>query len=1142
MKMEEVRADVVGFLRKELIGPDPVPPEIQANGEEVLTLDPPRLRYGAGVLFPQATAVESTQDTSSSDAPGDGAEALPSDPDLPEPIIEGEERTAGTDEDPSEAVDETVSLANAFLPSAMGLSTLAELPPDGFVVNVQAATYRPHDVPYVNKQGETKKRRQFLREPFEQKVEVPSTALHGPNVTKWSGPVKLENGKESGLEVRILSRPRTQDGAGPSCRLLTISLVNARQSRNGRPSNERCFFQVSFQVCAVDNSPCFMEYPEPRGLLLDEEEQSMAMLYRHRKTYAIGHGCAAEWNEVSEGRADSIRTEAIPVYELKPIIPTRFEDLPLRMLDLSDAGEPAPIVSRLNSLCDRYESWIEEQATKTQAPDFPKDCLKAAERHLENCRRCLERMRSGVALLEQDGTVMQAFRLANRAMLLQQLHYALPLREWQGKQGETPRIPQGHQPDINNPSAGKGSWYPFQLAFILMNLRSLASNADPEREIVDLIWFPTGGGKTEAYLGLTAFAILLRRLRNPVDGETSVLMRYTLRLLTAQQFQRAASLICALDYLRSSGAAALGSTTISIGLWVGGGLTPNSRDDALTAVRRLTQGNCRDNPFVMLKCPWCGAEMGPRQFGSQTRVMGYETQKSPRTVIFKCKDTQCHFSRTEKLPLVVIDEDIYETPPTLIIGTVDKFAMLPWKPEASALFGLKDADHPSQPPDLIIQDELHLISGPLGSMVGHYETLVQELCSRRDTTGVLRPKIIASTATISKAAEQCNALYDCGKDNVLLFPPQCLRAGDSFFAYEDMDAPGRLYVGVHASALPSHVAAQVRVISALLQAPLSIDADENERDPYWTLICYFNSLRELGHAATLIRAYIREYLDAMWLRKHIRKSEGMAPSRRRFVEVALELTSRIATSEIPAALQKLGRSYSLDRDEKAVDICLATNMISVGVDVPRLGLMTVVGQPKTTSEYIQATSRVGRRHPGLVVTVYNTGKPRDRSHYEHFRSYHASIYRQVEPTSVTPFATPVRERALHAILATLVRYWGSPDNRRRPQPFPDDQLLDEIRQVIEDRVAGVEPEERELTLALLDERLDRWKRILPPRYGDFGPPQTDIPLMYPAGSEPLEAWENNSWATPSSMRDVDATCDARVIGQYPRRDTWSEPE
>lgn len=1129
-----MRTQIIDFLRKELIGPDPIPPFVQANGEEILVTDPPRLRYGAGILFPQKTVAEASTDQSPTEVTGLETEIVSTTPESPEPEIIGEEKIEATTEDPVDAADETISLANAFLPSAIGFSCLAELSEAGFVAEIGAAVYRSEKRRYETERGETREGRYYLRIPFRSCVNVSSLELQGAAVKVLRKVLTIGDGRNSGLELVIVSRNRLRGISDVPQRLLTVTLVNTLSSPSGRAENEKCFFQVKLKLRSANDHPCFLEYPEREGEPLDEEDASLALLYRHRKTYAIGHGCAAEWNEAVEGRADLVRTEIMPEFEIKPIVPILFEDLKLRMINLSDRRNEDDGIRLLVSLCDKYEAWINRQQAIVNDQSFPHDHLRAARRHLEKCRFCLSRMRSGLDLLRNDKTAMLAFRLANRAMLLQQLHYPLRLREWRLGDGGRPQIDPVLLPEIDNPPEGKGSWYPFQIAFILMNLKSLAIPGDSERGIVDLIWFPTGGGKTEAYLGLASFAILLRRLRDPQNVGTTVLMRYTLRLLTAQQFQRAASLICALETIRSEMSNVIGNNPFSIGLWVGMELTPNDRVAAVKALNNLNQGTTGDNPFILLKCPWCGAQMGPVRFGNQTRCMGYEKQINPSTVIFRCKDASCRFGGSSRLPLFVIDEDIYETRPTVVIGTVDKFAMLPWRSKARRLFRIEAGDK-NTPPDLIIQDELHLISGPLGSMVGHYETGIQELCTWRTQDQIIGPKIIASTATICRAAEQCHGLYNCGIKNVFHFPPQCLRAGDSFFAIEDECASGRVYVGVHASALPSHVTAQVRVMASLLQAPLyATTAHESDRDPYWTLVGYFNSLRELGHAATLIRADIREYLNAMWLRKGIEKPKGPGIDRRRFINVALELTSRISSTEIPESLQKLELSYPPQGEEHPVDICLATNMISVGVDVPRLGLMAVIGQPKTTSEYIQATSRVGRRYPGVVVVIYNTGKPRDRSHYEHFRSYHASIYRQVEPTSVTSFAPPVRERALHALLITLVRYFGKQNNRERPQPFPDEHLINFICQIVRQRVQGVDPEEEALTMDLLGDRFAHWERVLPSRYGDFGPPQQDLPLMYPAGSEPIQDWENKAWPTPSSMRNVDANCEAAVIRQFPQ--------
>ena len=1086
-----VRDQIVDFLRAELIGPDPVPPDVQENGEEILVTDPPRLRYGAGVLFPQGVSVEKSEDVESAETTGFEEEVEKEETDVD---VEEDNKNREIVEDHS--AEEITSLTNSYLPSAIGFSCLATIPKAGFLVEVRAGTYHSEPRKYTTKSGEMRTGRKYLRTPLEYVLEVLSSDLEGEDLRTWTGVVKDSGGEDVNLQVRILSRPRQPGDDGMPRRLLTVALINCQESATGRADNSRCFFQVELRLRSADHSAPFLEYPDREGEPLDVEEDSLRLLYRHRKTYAVGHGCATDWHEVDEGLADMIQSDIIPTYEIKPINPTSFKDLDLNMYDLSTLGDEAAIYPVLNSLCDKYEDWIRQQQITVDSPNFPEEFRDAALSHLDNCRDCLRRMHSGLDLLKADSAVMHAFRHANHAMLLQQLHYSLPMRTWTIPDKGSPKIDSVTWPDPANTPPGLGSWRPFQIAFILMNLRSIAMPEDDERDIVDLIWFPTGGGKTEAYLGLTAFTIFWRRLLDPDDAGTTVLMRYTLRLLTTQQFQRSASLICACEIIRRE-STELGSDPITIGLWVGRSLTPNVRKDAVNALSQLSQGKTRENPFIVLQCPWCGVQMGPVRTGNRVRIFGYKKELRPSSVKYRCDDSSCNFSR--ELPLKVIDDEIYNSPPTLLLGTVDKFALLPWNPDARALFGIRDGDDVS-PPNLVIQDELHLISGPLGSMVGHYETVIEELCSQTKENRKIKPKIVASTATISRAKEQVQSLY---ARNVFLFPPQCLRAGDSFFAKEDDLSSGRLYAGVHASALSSHVTAQVRVLAALLQATLSSQvSSENERDPYWTLIDYFNSLRELGHAATLVRADIPGHLNAMWSRKKIKKTDTF--DERRFINQVLELTSRISSNDIPESLQKLEIEYH--SQDQAVDICLATNMISVGIDVPRLGLMAVVGQPKTTSEYIQATSRVGRQEsaPGLVIPIYNTGKPRDRSHYERFRSFHASIYRHVEPTSVTPFAAPVRERALHALLVTLVRYWGRPESRVRPQPFPDANLVENIRSVIEARVTDVDFDERRLTLEYFDELVDRWRRILPPTYGGFGAPGSNVPLMYPAGSAPLE--------------------------------------
>ena len=1122
----QVRSEIVDFLRRELIGPDPGFPAQQLNREEILRpQDPPRLRYSAGVLFPRkadvAVAEAATEEEVESESSAVSvAEGLDNeDAGLSDPRADAR----GEGEVPT---DQEVNRANEYLPSAMGISALLRLPRE-LTISVKAAVYERASVPGLGRPDKDGKwQNHWFRRPIDCTLSIDCSDFVEAKAVVREFPLKTSEADTS-LALHVFSRPHIRAGSSGPERIVTFTLLNKKIARSQRPRDEECFFQCSLEISDHDEKPCFLEYPDRLRIALDDEEQSLRLLFSHLKTFAIGHGCAANWSDGQGDATFSIRTESLPAYEIRPIVPRQIESVDLSMQELAGKGDKPIRLCRL--LADEYRLWIEEKENEIEL--LANEHRSAARRHLEGCQKALLRIRAGIALLETDDTVRRAFALMNRAMLEQQFHYELSSnpqkqRKWIRKNDSLVLDKPYSPPDLSNLPPDRGRWRPFQLAFILMNLCSMSERNSDERRIVDLIWFPTGGGKTEAYLGLTAFTIFWRRLDNRENDGTTALMRYTLRLLTTQQYQRASSLICACEKLRREQKADLGDTPISIGLWVGGDVTPIRHDDAVKKLQQLLDGG-RENPFIMQSCPWCGAQMGPIEFGRSNRVKGYKQLSNPKRVEFCCDDPDCDFS--DSLPLHVVDEAIYEERPTLLIGTVDKFALLPWYPNARRLFGLHTNGR-CYPPDLVIQDELHLISGPLGSMVGHYETVLDELCTHEENGKRTSAKIIASTATICRADEQVQSLYDRA---VFLFPPQGLQAGESFFAHEDREAPGRLYVGVFATSLSSHVTAQIRVMSALLQSVKSLnEKDPSKLDPYWTLMSYFNSLRELGHAATLIRADITDYLNAMWDRLEIRPSSAVDP--RRFINVDRELTSRVQSSEIPEVLQQLFVKWDGTKDSHPIDVCLATNMIQVGLDVPRLGLMTVVGQPKTTSEYIQATSRVGRSHPGLVVTVYNPSKPRDRSHFEHFRSYHQTIYRWVEPTSVTPFAVPVRDRALHALAVTLVRYLGGDDARSSPQPWkPVEAIARKAIDAIVARVRQIDPGEADAARRQLEDIFSDWRRNPPPRYGDFRPPSSETPLMYPSGTQKMAEWSEPAYPTPSSMRNVDSTCDARVIPRFP---------
>ena len=510
------------------------------------------------------------------------------------------------------------------------------------------------------------------------------------------------------------------------------------------------------------------------------------------------------------------------------------------------------------------------------------------------------------------------------------------------------------------------------------------------------------------------------------------------------------------------------------------------------------------------------------------KVIGYE--ESGGTIVFKCSDKQnCEFKHG--LPIYVTDEDIYENRPSLVIGTVDKFAMLAWKPDARALFGFdEEGNRITSPPGLIIQDELHLISGPLGSVVGLYESVIEELCTDRRENKTIRPKIISSTATTRSYAEQIKALY--ARTKTQLFPPPGLDVSDSFFSRYARDENGKLksgrkFIGINAPGLGASTNAEVRLYTALLQSSYEFSA--KERDPWWTLLVFFNNLRMLGNTISLFQANIPAYF--MTYKNRIRKEKI------RQIYQLLELTGRLRSDEVPAAITKL-EVKTTDSEKKAVDVCLASNIIEVGVDIDRLSLMAVIGPPKTTSQYIQVTGRVGRRwweRPGLIITLYSPTKPRDRSHFEHFRSYHEKLYAQVEPTSVTPFSAPALERALHAVMTAFVRQTGSSEQAKEPFPFPAD-LLEILRERLLPRVETVDADELQTFEKLFNRRAKEWQKWQRTKWGSVMDNDTADALLRTAGNWVNPEDEIVSWATPTSMRSVDAQAEIKITQLYNRID------
>jgi hypothetical protein len=846
-----------------------------------------------------------------------------------------------------------------------------------------------------------------------------------PSETKK--PVEHPVPKSDGLKVALSVRPVASDGAegalAKGTRSVSVFLVNRRKPAPDETRDEASAFQTQIDVSCEES---FVARPNLRSLESDDWDERVADLqYRDACEFAVGHSVATE-AVLTDGQCRRVLTCWIPLSEVERVAAAPLEGIELSMDALAQIADGADAKAKLGDFIGQYKAWIEEQR-KTMPKSPPRRKVTGREL-LDRAGVAANRIGQGIELMA-DPKCLEAFRLANKTM-------AAAARRRMG-------VMQNIAVTSITPK-----WRPFQLAFILMNLPGIADPAHADREVVDLLFFPTGGGKTEAYLGLAAFTLVLRRLRNPEirSAGLSVLMRYTLRLLTLDQLSRASTLICALELERQNDVEKLGEWPFEIGLWVGRAATPNrmgkkgdtDRETARAKTIAFQNDDRKPSPIPLEECPWCGTKFTKHSFKLTPNP------DTPTDLRVNCINRDCAFSRGNELPILAVDEPIYRRLPCFMIATVDKFAAMPWTGEVGGFFGRVqryDGEGfygpcdttvgqplPCErllPPDLVIQDELHLISGPLGTIVGLYETALDELCRHEIGGKSVRPKIVASTATVRRAEKQIQALFN--RRIVDIFPPPGPDRRDSFFALTEspQQSNARLYLGIAAQGRSPKVV-MLRVYLALLAATqkwyrkLTKKPDPtNPADSYMTLLGYFNSLRELGGVRRLVEDEVRNRLAGYSTRKRIGETEGSFENRQIDYE-PVELTSRVSTAEVSEAKRRLSLPYS---EKGHTDVAIATNMISVGLDITRLGLMVVFGQPKTSAEYIQATSRVGRDHerPGLVVTILNIHKPRDRSHFERFAAYHESFYRSVEATSVTPFSPRALDRALAGTLVALAR-------------------------------------------------------------------------------------------------------------------------
>lgn len=1118
---ETVRDRLVDALRTDLLGPE--------SPEEVLNQSP-STRYLIGMLAPKGTrlAPVEDEDTESTIDENDGGETGP-------------------------------RVSQQLVPSSIGLSFIVDSNCDAVSVRASwgeyeriqqanAPTVEAEDAADIDPDAdpvETASRKhvqhQWIRTPIEIKTLI--------SLSDGRGQISISPRATVEWIVETLGNHS----------VVSVFLVNAEVAPEvGRPPDDSWLFQPGLSI--EGKGPVFL----PRSLNrsapdTDPDLASADLLYRMRLQFAVGHGVAVGWDVDTQsiGQANRVYTTAIPSKEI-PLVtgPTDVQALSMDLLGQAESVDDMRI--QLEPLLGAYEDWILGQKALARTVSHPDD--EVATDHIVAQEQSLRRMRAGLECLSEQ-RAFEAFRFANRAMAMQRRASERVLRK--RREGLVLR-------DEQIPA----QWRPFQVGFLLQVLTSLVHPMHPDREVADLLWYPTAGGKTEAYLGLTAFTFALRRLQSndsqyDLSSGTAVLMRYTLRLLTIQQFQRALALVCACEQIRLEDTGKWGDERFTVGLWVGQSVTPNSYKQSEEALDRLKSGERMSgrSPFQIVNCPWCGSDVTPAN---------YVTDPALQRTLIKCPNGKCPFGAPNAefgLPALVVDDEIYREPPTLLLATVDKFAQMAWNGRIRALFGRVDRrcprhgylgegeKHPARhhetsaypatvvekvtnplaPPDLIIQDELHLISGPMGSLVGIYESVIDGMSTRMSDNVPIRSKIVASTATVRRARSQIGALFDRGTS---IFPALGLDAADSFFAKEEVEKPGRLYVGIYGPGR-SIKTTLVRTYSALLSRAsfefnraMTFDPKSEEvdvADAYMTLIGYFNSLRELGGVLRLLD-------DDVPARLRVLQKRGFGPERRLF-EKDKELTSRRGSSEVADILGALDRTFKSPKaGTYPIDVLLASNMISVGVDIDRLGLMVVSAQPKTSAEYIQATSRVGRKYPGLIVEVYNWVRPRDISHYERFSHYHDTFYRDVEATSVTPFSERARDRALAGVLASFVRQ----DVPRMAQPNTAADRFDnsaskvsDIVELIRDRAIRVTGSEvagadTELRLSSLASDWHRWAQLdkgliySADRWGSANQSEESTVLL----RRMEQAEGKGEWPVANSLREVEEEVDVVLLQDW----------
>ena len=1132
---------------------------------------------------------------------------------------------------------------------------------------------------------------------------------------------EIENKEEDGFVKIYIKRLKMEED------LYTISVyminnLNYEQKKEDYHADiDKCLFQPSIRII------CDKKIETQNIKMLNETEEELDFLYRKNPTIAVGHMCSAIWDKIDYCNKVnleqlwpdySLRLKNNPNYEkfLTPDLRTEFMPLypvTLPNFDLEENDNltsddfkaedlanksPEEIYNTLIKLHDLYKKWIYENDAEIDGDEELEENYETiAKKMICDEKTALLRIKKGIELIRDNDLVYTSFAFANKTISLQ--------NKWNQ---EVKNI------EKKDKEIKEFKWRPFQIAFFLMNLEDIYDENSNNKETLDLLWIPTGGGKTEAYLGIMAYSIALRRLKayqnNETGAGTSIISRYTLRLLTVQQFRRTLKMITAAEYLRVGkceghigwrpkysnvkGDWIYGSTRFSTGLWVGGGVSPLhlvKKGGAMDLLKgeEIKSKYSQGEPAQILKCPVCGSWLSVPESGLNDKINRlhivveseadeYTTEDKVKQLFIDhekidfigiegknhetgfytlsfiihdkfsrkdydeelicpilkeeeiirigslsefnigyfsslnkieriqvpdvsgefdfeiwCTNPECHLNNIEweegcpypftdkvnypdgnykrfilspfkensrmPIPAYLIDDHVYNRCPTVIISTADKIARLAFEPKAGAIFGNVNFFNryygynrnglfpqkvktgvenynveikPLKAPDLIIQDELHLIDGPLGSLFGLYEAMVSAIIEKQGGN----PKYIASTATISNAEKQVDLLFS---KKLFQFPPHGLDISNNFFvkdlesekAWEE-DRAGRLYLGIYAPG-KGPMTPQVRLWGRMLKVSQDIDEEHSKLKNFWTVVGYYNSIKELGGALALYRDDIKNRL------KNITSTEDRRPLNEDDKE---ELSSRKSSTILPIILDNLERD-GLNKKPK-YDAIFTTSMFGTGVDISHLSLMIMTSQPKTTGSYIQATGRIGRDKGGLIVDFLKSGRPRDLNHYEMFPSYHSRIYLDVEPVSVSPFSKGCLSRGLGPSIVAFLRNafdlevnWTENEAKHSMLNEGSKQDIEYVKNYLKERLNEMENVEDKSIIPILkylEKCINDWEEVAEALSIDrrwlkfyeysYDEPQQNVVLgsiAHEYANELKVVYSN----APQSLRDVEETID-----------------